>query len=163
MVVSVHALFSKNDLIGSRLISCGTKHLSPSINNTPSHTALLVNNRWVHESTGHSGVRVISYDKWKEINKEVDRVYLFDKEYQEIADEYRKIKDKDYDYLGVVFLGICIFLSLFRFKIPNKNPLENSNKYYCCEVLGYLTNEDYDMMAPNQILALLYKKYGKIN
>ena len=152
MIVSVHALFSKNDLIGSKLISWGTKHLASKLTDVPSHTALLVNDRWVHESTGHSGVRVISYDKWLSINKEVDKVSLESREYQEIADEYRKIKDKAYDYLGIFYFGIVIIPTFFGVKLPEKNKWESPNRFFCSEVLGKLTGHYYGMSSPAQIL-----------
>jgi hypothetical protein len=150
MVVSVHAIFSKNSKIGSKLIACGTKHLAS--NRTPvSHTALLINERWVHESTG-KGVKVRSYDVWITEHQEVARVQLIDQEYQEVADHFRAIQDKKYDIPGVMYLAICIALNLIGKPIPKVNKWQSKNKYFCCEVLGYLTNEDYSMAAPIQIL-----------
>lgn len=154
MIVTVEALFSHNDLIGSKVIYKGSKHLAPELPNI-SHTAILVNGRWVHESTGHSGVRVISYDKWKEINTEVAKIKLEDREYQDIADQYRKILGKEYDYLGVCYLGLCIIPTFFGKKLPEKNKWESPNKYFCCEVLGYLTGQYYGMSPPNLILKKL--------
>lgn len=155
MIVTVDAIFSKKNLIGSKLIALGTKHLVSEIKDTPSHTALLVNNRWVHESTGHTGVRVISYTEWSKINKEVARVKLKSIAYQKLADLFRDIKGKKYDFLGVLFLGICIGLTFFGIKLPKRNILESKNKYFCCEALGYLTNHYYGMSAPVQILQKL--------
>lgn len=152
MVVTVHALFSYNNLIGSKIIANGTAHLAPKMNVKASHTAVLINERWVHESTGHSGVRVISYELWKQINIEVGRIKLADREYQEIADEYRKIKDKDYDYPGVIFFGLAIIPTFLGFKLPKKNKWESPNRYFCCEVLGKLTGKYYGMHSPIQIL-----------
>ena len=157
MIVSNHALFSSNNLIGSKVISKGTAHLESEIKDVPSHTAVLVNERWVHESTGHSGVRVISYDAWSKINKEVGRVQLASREYQVIADQYRNIKGKKYDYPGVFYLGLCIIPTFVGFKLPKKNKWESSNKYFCCEALGSLTGHYYGMETPVQILAKLLK------
>lgn len=153
----VHAIFSHNKLIGSKLISKGTAHLSPNIKDTPSHTAILVNNRWVHESTGHSGVRVISYDNWSKINTEVGRVELKSREYQEIANHYRKIKDKKYDYLGVFYLALCIIPTFFGRELPKRNKWESKTRFFCCEVLGYLTEHYYGMSSPVQIMDKLNK------
>lgn len=158
MIVTLHALFSSSKLIGAQLISKGTAHLEPSIKDVPSHTALLVNNRWVHESTGKSGVKVLSYDLWKTIHTEVGRIQLESRQYQEIADKYREIKDKDYDYLGIFFLGLAIIPTFFGFKLPDKNLWESDNKYFCCEVLGYLTKMYYGMSSPVQIMAALKNK-----
>lgn len=156
MIVTVHALFSYNDLIGSRIISLGSKHLAPTMPKT-SHVAVLINGRWVHEATG-AGVNVISYDKWKTIHTEVGRVQLKDREYQEIADQFRHIKDKKYDYPGVFFLGLCIIPTFIGFKLPKTNLLESKDKYFCCEVLGYLTGQYYGMSCPVQILDKLTKE-----
>lgn len=160
MIVTVHALFSSSPLIGAQIISKGSAHLVPEIKPTPSHVAMLINNRWVHESTGKNGVAVLSYDLWKTIHKEVGRVQLESRQYQEIADKYRDIKSKKYDYLGVLFLGLSIIPTFLGFKLPKRNLWESKDKYFCCEVLGYLTNMDYDMSTPVQIFQMLKNKYG---
>jgi hypothetical protein len=157
MIVTVHALFSASNKIGAKVISLGSSHLAPSIKPSPSHTAVLVNNRWVHESTGHSGVSVLSYDIWETLHTEVGRIELEPRPYQEIANMYREIKGKKYDYLGVFFLGLCIVPTFLGFKLPKKNLWEAGDKYFCCEVLGYLTAEYYGMCSPVQIMAKLIK------
>lgn len=155
MIVSVEALFSSNTKIGSRLIACGTSYLAPSKPKV-SHVAILVNGRWVHESTGHTGVHVISYDKWTNVHTERARIALPDMEYQDLADTFRSILGKKYDYAGVIYLGLCIAANLiFGLKIPANNKWETPDKYFCLEVLGYLVNKDYDMMAPVQVLESL--------
>lgn len=157
MIVTVDALFSKSNKIGARIISAGTAHLASNIKPSPSHTALLVNGRWVHESTGKAGVSVISYDKWQTLHKETARISLSSREYQEIADEYRKMLGKKYDYLGISFFGLAIIPTFFGFKLPKINKWESPNRYFCCEVLGKLTGHYYGMSAPVQILAKLLK------
>jgi hypothetical protein len=153
MVVSIHALFSHNDMIGSKIISKGTKHLAKDMPET-SHVALLVNNRWVHEATG-SGVHIKSYDLWNKTQTEVDRVKLNDREYKELADQFRKIQDKEYDYPGVLFLALCIIPTFVGLPLPKKNLFQSRNKFFCCEVVGYLTGQDYSMHSPIQILKAL--------
>jgi len=154
MIVTVHALFSHNNMIGSKIIAHGSAHLEPNMPKT-SHVAVLINERWVHESTGNNGVAVISYDKWKSIHKEVARVQLKSREYQEIADRYREIQKKDYDYLGVLYLGLCIIPTFLGFKLLKRNMWQSKTRYFCCEVLGYLTGQDYSMCSPVQILGML--------
>ena len=153
MIVKVHALFSQNDKPGSVLIAKGSKHLEPDMPEC-SHVSLLVNERWVHEATG-SGVNVISLDKWKKIHQEVERIELPSCEYQEIADQFREIKDRDYDYPGVLYLGLCVVATLVGKKLPIVNKWQSWDKYFCCEVLGYMTGQDYSMCCPNQILGKL--------
>lgn len=152
MIVTVHALFSNADKIGAKVIASGTAHLAPTIKEKVSHVALLVNGRWVHESTGKTGVSVISYDLWSKIHKEVARVPLKTREYQEIADKFREIKGKKYDYLGILFFGLSIVPTFLGVKLPKKNRWESPNRYFCCEALGYLTGHYYGMSAPVQIL-----------
>jgi hypothetical protein len=96
---------------------------------------------------------------WKQINTESGRIQLESREYQEIADEYRKIKGKKYDYLGVIYLGLCIIPTFLGLNLPKKNKLESPNRYFCCEVLGKLTGKYYGMSSPIQILEDL--KNGK--
>lgn len=156
MLVTVHALFSHNELIGSKIISKGSQHLAPGTPKT-SHVSILINNRWVHEATG-AGVNVLSYDLWKTLHTEVGRVKLPDKDYQLIADQFRQIQGKKYDYPGVFFLGFCIIPTFIGLPLPQKNLCESKNKYFCCEVLGYLTGHYYGMSCPVQIHAKLLKE-----
>lgn len=156
MIVTVHALFSHNDMIGSKIISKGSKHFCPDMPET-SHVSVLINGRWVHEATG-AGVNVLSYDLWKTIHTEVGRVQLKNREYQEIADQFRLIKGKKYDYPGVFFLGLCVIPTFIGLPLPSKNLVESRDKYFCCEVLGYLTGHYYGMSCPVQIFDKLVKE-----
>lgn len=151
MIVSVHALFSSNNMIGSKIIANGTRHLAQS---TPkcSHVAVLINNRWVHESTMNSGVRVISHGLWLDHNEEVARVELAPREYQEVADHFRDIKGRKYDWVGIVFFALAVIPTFLGLPLPKKNRWQDKNKFFCCEVLAYLTDRCYSMMAPIQIL-----------
>lgn len=158
MIVSVHALFSHNEKIGSKLIANGSAHLAPAQPKC-SHVSVLINNRWVHEATG-AGVNVLSYDLWKTIHTEVKRVQIEDRDYQEIADQFRIIQGKKYDYPGVFFLGFCVIPTFVGVPLPKKNLLESKNKYFCCEVLGFLTGQYYGMSCPIQIIDSLVKKYN---
>lgn len=156
--MSVHALFSTGPKIGAKIIAAGTAHLAPTCPKV-SHTALLVQERWVHEATG-AGVHVSSYDSWSKVHKEVARVELAPREYQEIADKFRAIQGKKYDYLGVLYLSWRVFLNFFGATIPARNAWESSRKYFCCEVLAKLTSKYYGMKAPIQILQELRSQNG---
>jgi len=156
MQVTLDYLFSKNDLIGSKVISWGTAHLDKSVDadKVPSHVAILVNNKWVFESTLDTGVRRIFYEKWKEINTEVAKYRdPRDLELSYVLDYYRSIKAKKYDYLGLVYFGYRVALSkLFRVSIPTKNRLGRDDMYFCCEVIGEMLKLDYEMTAPVQVM-----------
>jgi hypothetical protein len=164
MRVTVHYLFSKNDKIGSKIISWGTKHLEPTVKDTPSHTALLINNRWVHESTLETGVRVISYDKWKQINTEVAKIECSVKRsYPIIKKMYQEIRHRKYDWMGIIYQGIWVALNkFFKKPIPEINRLEDPDKYFCCEVVGRLTNTDCSMKSPVQLMVELNGKIKNV-
>jgi hypothetical protein len=156
MKVSVSILCSHSNHIGSKLIRLFTSFLEPQVAKikVPSHVAILVNDRWVHESTLETGVHVISYDKWSLINKEVNRIPIEEREYSAIKDIFRDMKNKDYDKLGIVYFGWRIFLKLlFNIAIPIVNRLQSKNKFFCSELVGRLVNQNYSMKAPVQIMA----------
>lgn len=160
MQVSVDFLFSHNsELIGSRFISWGTKHLSKHNKTSPSHVAILVNNRWVHEATINNGVRVISIETWQKYFNEVARVnYSKSMDYSVIKNELKLIKNKRYDWLGVIYLGLCVAANkILKIPIPKKNILESKNKFFCCEVIEKITNNYYGMHTPTQILSKYYE------
>lgn len=156
MKVTVHYLFSKNKKIGSKIISWGTKHLEKTPV-TPSHIAILVNNRWVHESTLETGVRVLSYNKWKSINQEIAKIPCEKefRDYSEIKKVYKEIKNKKYDWSGVVYLGFYVFLNkVFKTTIPKVNKWNNPDKYFCCEAVEKITGiESTEMKAPVNLLS----------
>lgn len=165
-MITVNYLFSKNKKIGSYLIRKFTKNLSKlNFDNIPSHTALLVNNRWVHESTMSSGVRIISYSKWLKINTEVYKIYAWDiTDYQQIKQKYKKIKKKKYDYFGALFVGWRILLKYLKLlPLPKTNRYNDPNKFFCCEVVGELLNIDYTIKTPVEIMESANKKYGNVN
>lgn len=155
MKVTVDYLFSKNKKIGSRFISWGTKHLSKTAV-TPSHVATLINERWVFESTLDSGIRVINYKKWLDLNEEVAKIPCTRRvrEYSEIKAIYQSVRDKKYDWLGVTYFGCRLFLNkYFGCSMPEVNKWESADKYFCSEAVGIITGQGkYSMKAPVQLL-----------
>lgn len=150
MKVEIHYLFSKNKKIGSKLISWGTGFIEPEVKNVPSHVAILVNNRWVFESTLETGVRRISYKKWLEINEEVDKIGCTqERTLSEVIEYFRSISNKKYDYQGIVYFGWRVLLKIiFKLKMPIKNRFNRKNSYFCSEVVGKMTGVDCQMTAP---------------
>ena len=155
MKVTVDYIFSKNNKIGSRFISWGTDHLC-EVEETPSHIALLVDERWVFESTLSTGIRVIPYFKWLNLNKEVAKVPCKNRirEYSEIKSVYKIIQNKEYDWPGILYFGFYIFMNRYlSTKIPVDNKWENPDKYFCSEAVGMITGQGrYSMKAPVQLL-----------
>lgn len=154
MKVKIHYLFSKNNKIGSKVISWATNH-QYNFKITPSHVAILINDRWVFESTLFTGVRVIPYKKWVTFNDEVAKIQssqLYD--YSEIKTIYKQIQNKKYDWLGAAYLGIWLILNkFFKTKIPKINRWESKDLYFCCEGVAIILGLSYfAMRSPADVL-----------
>lgn len=137
------------------MISWGTKDLigEKDYSRVPSHVAILVKGRWVHESTLSTGVRVISYSEWLKLNEQLGRIEGQDMEYRDLKNKFKEIKDKKYDWFGVIYFGYRVILKmLFNSPLPKKNKWQSEDKYFCCEVLGDLIGIDYEMICPGQIM-----------
>lgn len=154
MIVTVDVISSKNKKIGSHIIARGTKHLAP-FEKTCSHVALLINGRWVHESTGKTGVRVLSLNKWLEHNTLIDKVRIGIEDYTRIKNIFNCIKNRKYDFMGLLYFSLAIIPTFIGFKLPKKNRFESKNKYFCCEAVGYMTGQYYGMSAPVQVIKLI--------
>ncbi|MEM4359954.1 MAG: hypothetical protein QXT45_05445 [Candidatus Bilamarchaeaceae archaeon] len=148
--------------MGSKFISWLTAHRNRTRFVTPSHVALLVNDRWVFESTMDAGVRVISKDKWQLKNTVAHLYDLGAWEYQEVADYFRAIKGKPYDYLGALFLGLCLFINkVLRIPLPKQNYWHSEDKFFCSEVVSKMLRINGDMTSPADILSLCEGKDSK--
>lgn len=159
MIVKVRYLFSRNDKIGSKLISWAGSKLS-SLDNVPSHVAILINNKWVLESTLDKNVRVIGYEAWSKINEELYTVDGGERDFTEIKNFYKELEGHKYDWGGIAYYAIMFTLFyLFNLKMPTDNKFESENKYFCCEVVGKLNNINYSMTAPVQV----YEELRNIN
>lgn len=160
MKTKVDYIFSKNTKIGSRLISWGTKHLANDKTRIPSHGAILINNRWVLESTLETGVRVLTYKKWLEINQELYKIPSDITDYTIIKNSYKQLKNKKYDWLAVIYLTFFVLLNkYFKVDIPKQNKWQSKNNYFCLEVKGKLTNKDYSMITPVELAEILEETY----
>lgn len=153
-MIDIAIIFSRNKKIGSKIISYFTSHLNKTNLPTPSHVALLVNGRWICESTLEKGVHIISIDKWSAVNEIVYIKPFKSIIFSDIKDELKKIVNKKYDWLGVIYFAICILLHrYFHISIPIKNLWHSDNKYFCTEVLRTIfPDKTFSMCAPVQIL-----------
>lgn len=151
-------IFSYNNKLGSTLIRLGS-FLFDSSNltweNTPSHTALLLNNYWVIESVMLGGVRIIPYDNWKKINVEVASIVVI----PEICPEnlLLEVWGRKYDYLALLwFVKAVICSKILNTEVPSINKFESEDKYFCTELVGRSLNmEDYSMTTPAKLLTKL--------
>lgn len=165
MFIDIHYIFSRNKKIGSYIIREGSHFLAPNIEDAPSHVCLLIDNKWIVESTLEYGFRVISYKKWLKINEELYKIKSKDQWTMEmIKKHYKPLKNKEYDYWGVIYFGWSVVLmKLFGIQKPVKNKLNSENKYFCTEVIGKMTNTNYEMTAPIELLQILIDQESSIN
>jgi len=156
-IVKIQYLFSRRPLAGSKLISWGTNHQYPdlSFEEVPSHVAVLINGKWVIESTLATGVRVIGYNKWKEINIEVAKIDCVRKDwsFSVIKGMFKEIKGRKYDWGGIIYLAFRLAKQKYLGKpLPSVNKFNDPNKYFCTEVLSKMTGLTYEMSTPVDVM-----------
>lgn len=134
-MINIHYLFSKNNKIGSYLIRLGSYFVNRNVdfNDIPSHVAVLIDDTYVIESVMHGGVRIIPYNKWLEINIEINKIKA-DKYVEHPRDLMFEMWGKEYDMKGILYFTCCIIKhKLFGTPIPLENKWEQENKYFCTE------------------------------
>lgn len=152
---TISVIFSKNKKIGSWVVRAGSYwEADVPFNECPSHVAVLVDNRWVVESTVTDGFRVISYKKWLELNELIgfsDELNNID--YKTVFRQFRSKKGARYDWMGVAYLGWRLALKLiFKRPLPKTNAWHSPDKYFCSEVISKLTGRNYEMTTPARLL-----------
>jgi len=156
--VKVQYLFSNNpELIGSKAIVWGTRHMYSELelSQIPSHVAILIDEKWVFESTLRTGVRVEGYKKWKTHNNEVAKIDCTKEEryYEDIKELFKELKGQKYDWYGVIYLGLqLIKQKIIGGDLPSENKWQSNNKYFCCEVMAKMTGLDYQMTSPVKVM-----------
>jgi len=162
MSVTVHYLFSKRSgSFFSWAISKGTQlAVEFPFSDCPSHTAILINDRWVVESTFFDGFKVMPYDKWQDKNTQIAKTpYANTKTMAEIKALFRPLKGKKYDWLGVTYLAWRYFLKVFfLLPVPAQNKWHDPKKFFCCEVVAKMTQLNYEMTSPGQVMLSLLEK-----
>jgi hypothetical protein len=155
--MNLHYLFSRNQKIGSRLISWGSSLFKEHITNlepdkVPSHVAVLIDETYVIESTMTTGVRVIPYNKWQEKNEELYKIPCIQN--KRLLVEKTKmvlfeVWGKKYDYVGIIYFTYCMIKHLvFKSCLPDKNKFERENYYFCTEFAARIGNYNYSMTTP---------------
>lgn len=154
--MTYHYLFSKNKKLGSKLIAWGSGLFKEDItelnNKIPSHVAVLINNCLVIESTLTTGVRIIPYNKWKEINEELFKIKCI-QSYNDLEAKKKELLfemwGKKYDWFGILYFGKCMLLKwLFNRPLPSKNIYEREDYFFCTEFAARLSGYDYSMTTP---------------
>lgn len=152
--MKINYLFSRKNKIGSRLIAWASGFEDLCLEKCPSHIAVLLDDNLVVESTLTTGVRMLPYSHWAKINEELYRVPCFAKFRQSklTIEKATRIWGKRYDWKGIAFFAISfIKLIVFKQKLPDSNPWQSDDKYFCTEYAGSLTGEDYSMMSPAKL------------
>ena len=156
-------LFSRNEKIGSKLISWGSSLFKSDVTNLdgkiPSHVAVLIDDTFVIESTLSTGVRVIPFSEWEKHNETLFRLPTrgtFTKE--EVQSLLFEMYGKDYDWLGIAFFAKTILLYfLFKTKVPEFNNWEQEDKFFCTEFAGRLDGHvDYSTTTPAKMCNNLF-------
>jgi hypothetical protein len=132
--MKLHFLFSRNKKCGSKLIAWSSSLFPSHITNlkeVPSHVAVLVENTFVIESTLTTGVRLVPYDKWKQINEELYKI-----EYKQTGESVKyllfEVWGKKYDYLGILYFTYQMLKHLiFKSELPTQNYWERENYFFC--------------------------------
>jgi hypothetical protein len=153
--MKVEYLFSKNKHIGSRVISNMSSFITKGLDKYPSHVAVLLDDTFVIESTMLTGVRLIPYEQWKKINKELYKIPCErgDCPIFVIQELLFEMWGKKYDKLGLIWFGWQVFKYVaFKKSLPCKNEWEQEDKFFCTEFAGRLAGKNYSMTTPSEML-----------
>ena len=157
--MKVDFLFSRKDAFGSKLIAWGAKHEDLHLKDIPSHTAILINGRFVVESTMTSGVRIVPYFKWEKINEELYRIPSDDISRDFFDNTILETWGKKYDWRGILYFACCYFkLIVFKTQMPKVNKWERDTHLFCIELVGKLSGTYYSMTSPAKMCAKLLEK-----
>jgi hypothetical protein len=151
---------SRNNKLGSRLISWSTGKLHPELNPC-SHVAIKLG-PIIIESTLKNGAQIQPYSEW--IKHHVV-VYAFkcseDRKAVEVIDKvFKSFWGKCYDYAGILFFSWRMLgFILFKKPLPKINRWQSSKKYFCVEMIEKITGQDYQMTSPIQLVSI-WKQVG---
>jgi hypothetical protein len=143
-------VFSRNQKVGSRLISWAASFERLTIDAKPSHAAILLADTWIIESTMIGGVRIVPYESWLALNEELYKVDC------KVPGEYAlkvaaRLWGRPYDWKGLAYFAIGYIRLLVTGKLPVANKWERSRHFFCTELVAQLENKDYSMRSPASI------------
>ena len=157
-------LFTRNNLIGSRVISSATKCDFQKAKETPSHFSILFQDRWVFHSNFANGVHIEPYYSFKNKHKIIaslrdEKSCLSEIECNLFQDQLiRETYGRKYDWPAIAYFSWRIILNyIFKLPFPNKNKWESENKWFCNELFEVKFREDLSMTTPNDLMWLLLK------
>jgi len=147
-------IYSKNDKIGSKIISKFSGLLVKDLEEIPSHESILLEldelgDSIIIESVLGDGVRIIPFSVWIQRNKICYKIPCQKtRTLDEIFKALNPIWGKGYDYAGVLYFVICfIKFYLFKTPFPETNKWQSPNRFYCSEAVDRLTNYSKAGMA----------------
>jgi len=156
-------LFTGNNLIGSRAISSMTKFDFQKKEETPSHFAILFDDRWVFHSNFANGVHVEPYKHFIKKNNIIVALYdiqccNYEKECVDFQDHLIHFSyGSGYDWFAIIYFCWRLLLNkMFNIKIPEKNRLESSSRWFCNELFELKLGIDLSMKTPNDIMFMLH-------
>lgn len=152
--MKVEYVFSRRDKWGSKLIAWGSSYEKLDIKDMPSHVGVLLNGDIVVESTFFSGVRLVPYSEWLQLNEELYRLPCA-QEYRSSDDTLKKafsLWGRGYDWAGIMYFAWSfLMLILFDKPMPKRNLWQKYDKYFCTEFVAMLVDEDFSMSTPAKI------------
>ena len=154
--MKIFYLFSKNEKIGSKIISWASGLIVKDLEKVPSHMAILIelNNckeTLVFESVLNGGVRIIPFSIWKTHN-EICYKLPCDKKLNlsQIFSYINSMWGKSYDWPGIAYFA-WRFLLHFTLKkdFPKDNAWQSDNRFFCNELGGKIAGyPNYSMVTP---------------
>ncbi len=155
-------LFTRSNLIGSRLISYGTKYDFQKTEEAPSHFAILFFDRIILHSNFANGVHLDSFYRFKQKNQVVcavrrEKCEMGRIECMLLFDQLdRRAMSAEYDWPAILYFIWRIFLKWFLNKpMPDKNKWESENKWFCNELFEIIFRDDLSMKTPNDLMWML--------
>ena len=164
MDIQISYLFSRRPKFFSKVIAWGTKLAIRDFKNSnkvPSHTAYLINNRFVVESVFEGGYRVMPYTQWKQINDVIAVIPAGTRSMDDLKARTRRFEGRSYDVGGALYLAFRMLLKItLRIPVPKHNRLHKPDRFFCCELVAEVEGEDYGMKSPGHIMLQMQSKYG---
>lgn len=156
--MKVEYVFSRNQKLGSRLIAWAASFEDLELEAVPSHVAVLIDETWIFESTMLSGVRVLPYEAWLQINEELYRL-------PSVVDGATALKlaaetwGRKYDWKGLLYFALCYIGLIVGRKLPEHNKWQRDRHYFCTELVARLERADFSMSSPAKICERMLSKF----
>ena len=158
--MKIYYIYSRNKLIGSRLISWASGLLIKDLEKIPSHVAVLVEGKkfsLVFESVLSGGVRIVPFTKWLEKNEICYQI----EETRDVSPfgYINSLWGKGYDYPGIIYFAWRFVLYfLFKAPFPKTNRLESKSRFFCNELVGEMYGyKNYSMVTPAKMCSDMLK------